>query len=186
LQGIKAALAVKLKEEMGPEKMLQREEELLDLIFEKLPQIPGIEILEGQNRKRLGVVSFIVQGAHYNLVVKLLNDRFGVQTRGGCDCAGTYGHMLLHVDRPHSYAIWKELHEGHLSCKPGWVRMSIHPVMTNEEVELILHAIEEVAKHYKEWKEDYTYDEAANEYRHRSDADPERRRVEEWFDKALT
>ncbi|MGE5520404.1 MAG: aminotransferase class V-fold PLP-dependent enzyme, partial [Candidatus Dadabacteria bacterium] len=121
LQGIKAAMAVKLKEEMGTDKMLKREEELLKIIFSKLSRIQNIEILEGHNTNRLGVISFIVQGAHYNLVVKLLNDRFGIQTRGGCACAGTYGHILLHVDKLHSYEIWEEMHKGHLSCKPGWV-----------------------------------------------------------------
>ena len=132
LQGIKAALAIKLKEEMGVENMLKREEELLKIIFERVPSIPGVEILEGQNQHRLGVVSFIIHGAHFNLVVKLLNDRFGIQTRGGCACAGTYGHMLLHVDQLHSYEILDEIHQGDLSCKPGWIRMSVHPVMTNE------------------------------------------------------
>ena len=157
LQGIKAALAIKLKEEMGVENMLKREEELLKIIFERLPSIPGVEILEGQNQHRLGVVSFIIHGAHFNLVVKLLNDRFGIQTRGGCACAGTYGHMLLHVDQLYSYEILDEIHQGDLSCKPGWIRMSVHPVMTDEEIRFILDAIEQVALHYNEWKQDYIY-----------------------------
>lgn len=166
LQGIKAALAVRLKEEMGTENMLKREEEILQLIFERLPKIPNIEILEGQTTHRLGVISFILHGAHFNLVVKLLNDRFGIQTRGGCACAGTYGHMLLHVDQLHSFAILEEMHKGDLSCKPGWIRMSIHPVMTDDEIRFILDAIEQVALHYPEWKKDYAYDAATNEYRH--------------------
>ena len=166
LQGIKAALAIKLKEEMGVENMLKREEELLKIIFERLPSIPGVEILEGQNQHRLGVVSFIIHGAHFNLVVKLLNDRFGIQTRGGCACAGTYGHMLLHVDQLHSYEILDEIHQGDLSCKPGWIRMSVHPVMTDEEIRFILDAIELVALHYNEWKQDYVYEPDTNEFHH--------------------
>lgn len=185
LQGIKAALAVKLKEEMGVDQMLKREEELLNIIFNKLPQIPGVQILEGTNTHRLGVISFIIQGTHFNLVVKLLNDRFGIQTRGGCACAGTYGHMLLHVDELHSYEILNEMHEGDLSCKPGWVRMSVHPVMTDEEVEFIINAIEQVALHYQEWKKEYVYDADTNEYHHGSYIDNTAVEVNRWFEKSL-
>lgn len=185
LQGIKAALAVKLKEQMGTGNMLRREEELLKIIFSKLPAIPNIEILEGNTTHRLGVVSFIIKGAHYNLVVKLLNDRFGIQTRGGCACAGTYGHILLHVDELHSYEILGEMHKGHLSCKPGWIRLSIHPVMTDEEITYILNAIEKVATHYNGWMKDYVYDEASNEYHHRSFRDESQNMVKSWYEKPL-
>lgn len=181
LQGIKAALAVKLKEEMGTENMLKREEELLEIVFSKLSKIPGIEILEGKTTKRLGVISFILKNAHYNLVVKMLNDRFGIQTRGGCACAGTYGHILLHVDQLHSYAILEEMRKGHLSCKPGWVRMSVHPTMTNEEVEYILDGVEQVAINYLEWKKDYTYNELTNEYDLNSCIHDEESKVAQWY-----
>jgi selenocysteine lyase/cysteine desulfurase len=185
LQGIKAALAVKLKEQMGTENMLKREEELLSIVFRRLPNIPGIEIMEQQNTHRLGVISFILKGAHYNLVVKLLNDRFGIQTRGGCACAGTYGHILLHVDALHSYGILDEIHKGHLSFKPGWVRMSIHPVMTNEEMEFILDSIEQLARNFQEWKNDYAYDENTNEYQHKAFNDSSAQTVERWYEESL-
>lgn len=181
LQGIKAALAIKLKEEMGVENMLKREEELLKIIFEKLSSIPGVEILEGQNHKRLGVISFIINGTHFNLVVKLLNDRFGIQTRGGCACAGTYGHMLLHVDQLHSYEILDEIHHGDLSCKPGWIRMSVHPVMTDEEIHFILDAIEQLALHYNEWKQEYVYEPDTNEYHHQTFKEKTVNLVNDWF-----
>ncbi|MFT3846032.1 MAG: aminotransferase class V-fold PLP-dependent enzyme [Lacibacter sp.] len=186
LQGIKAALAVKLKEEIGVEKMLEREEELLHIIFKRLPAVSNIEILEGQNKKRLGVISFIIKGTHFNLVVKLLNDRFGIQTRGGCACAGTYGHILLHVDELHSYEILDEIHGGDLSCKPGWIRMSIHPVMTDDEINFILDAIEQTALHYHEWKMDYVYNASTNEYHHKNYNDETVVIVNGWFEKNLT
>ena len=185
LQGIKAALAVKLKEEMGVEQMLEREEELLKIIFNRLPKVPGIEILEGQNSHRLGVISFLIKGTHFNLVVKLLNDRFGIQTRGGCACAGTYGHILLHVDELHSYEILDEINSGDLSCKPGWIRMSIHPVMTNEEINFIIDAIEQVALHYHKWKSEYVYETDTNEYHHQSYSDTIGEQVSDWFGKRL-
>lgn len=186
LQGIKAALAVKLKEEMGIEHMLNREEEILKIIFEKLPKVPGIEIMEGQNEKRIGVISFIIKGAHFNLVVKLLNDRFGIQTRGGCACAGTYGHILLHVNELHSNEILDEMHKGDLSCKPGWIRMSVHPVMTDEEINFMLDAIEQVALHYADWKKDYVYEPDTNEYHHITFKDKINIQVSEWFNEKLS
>jgi len=182
LQGIKAAMAVKLKEEMGIENMLLREAEILKIIFDRLPGIPGIEIMEGHNKERLGVVSFLLKGAHFNLVVKLLNDRFGIQTRGGCACAGTYGHILLHVDELHSNEILDEIHKGDLSCKPGWIRLSVHPVMTDEEVYFMMNAIEQVALHYHQWKVDYVYESDTNEYHHISYKDEITAKVNDWFD----
>lgn len=185
LQGIKAALAVKLKEEMGVDNMMKREEELLKIIFERLPTIPGIHIMEGQNQHRLGVISFLIKGTHFNLVVKLLNDRFGIQTRGGCACAGTYGHMLLRVDELHSNEILDEIHKGDLSCKPGWIRMSVHPVMTDEEIYYLTDAIEQVAVHYHEWKKEYVYESGSNEYHHHSYRDAIKNKVDDWFNLKL-
>lgn len=83
LQTIRVALAIKLKEDMGVNNILERERELVDIIFEKLGKVPKINILAPQHKHRLGVISFYIENLHYNLAVKLLNDRFGIQTRGG-------------------------------------------------------------------------------------------------------
>ena len=163
LQGIKAGMCIRLKEEMGVERMLQREEEMLRRLFDRLEKIPRVEIL-GSTRKRLGVISFTVQHAHYNLFVKILNDRFGIQARGGCSCAGTYGHMLLNIDAARSYGILQSLRAGDLWCKPGWVRLSIHPTMTDAEIDYITDAVEDTVSRYGEWEKDYVYDPAENEY----------------------
>lgn len=164
LQAIKAALCIKLKEQMGVEKMLAREEELLKNAFEGLRRIPRLRILAGHIEDRLGIISFYVEGLHYNLIVKLLNDRFGIQTRGGCVCAGTYGHYLLHVDPVQSKRITDKIDEGDLSEKPGWVRMSLHPTTTDQELEYIVDAVAKVVGSHGEWSKDYTYSAAVNEY----------------------
>lgn len=171
---------------MGTVNMLQREEELLDILLKELSEVQGIEILEAANKKRLGVISFIIKNTHFNLVVKLLNDRFGIQTRGGCACAGTYGHHLLHLDEVHSYEILEEMHKGDLSCKPGWVRMSVHPTMTDEEVRFIAAAVKEVALHYTEWKTDYEYNTQTNEYRHKNFEINPAGILQNWFEKKLS
>jgi selenocysteine lyase/cysteine desulfurase len=131
LEGIKAALCVRLKEKMGVTKILEREEELLKIIFPRLLNMKNIEVLESGVTKSMGVISFLVKGAHHNLIVTLLNDRFGIQMRGGCSCAGTYGHTLLGIDENHSAELLRSVRAGDLSCKPGWVRLSVHPTMTN-------------------------------------------------------
>ena len=133
LQTIKTALCVRLKEEMGIENILKREEHLISLIFNQLKKIKGLHILADAHQHRLGVVSFFVENLHFNLGVRLLNDKFGVQVRGGCSCAGTYGHYLLEVNQDISNVLTEQITRGDLSNKPGWIRMSIHPTMTRSE-----------------------------------------------------
>jgi selenocysteine lyase/cysteine desulfurase len=138
LQSIKTALCFDLKDQMGIENIRKREEELLELAFKGLDEIEGLNILADNVRDRLGVISFYVENIHYNLLVQILNDKFGIQTRGGCACAGTYGHFLLEVSYEKSQEITDKINHGDLSDKPGWVRWSLHPTMTDSEVELMI------------------------------------------------
>ncbi|MEL1241713.1 aminotransferase class V-fold PLP-dependent enzyme [Flavobacterium flavipallidum] len=181
LQAIKIALSIELKEKMGVKNILDREHELTDIIFDRLSKIENLKILAPDYTERLGVVSFYIEDAHYNLVVKLLNDRFGVQTRGGCSCAGTYGHYLLNVDQPTSKSIELKILEGCFIERPGWIRMSVHPIMTNDEIEFICDAIKQVATNYKTWGEDYTYNSSKNEFVHKSNKLVESEISENWF-----
>ena len=166
LQSIKAALALELKAKMGVENIMQREKELLEIALPGLRSIEGIEILANNVNDRLAVISFYHPEIHFNLFVKLLNDHFGVQTRGGCACAGTYGHFLLEVSYDQSEEITQKISHGDLSEKPGWVRWSLHPTMTDEEVRSILHAVKEVTLHFREWAADYVYLPKKNEFVH--------------------
>ena len=102
LQVIKTSLAVKLKEKMGVDNMMNREEELVSYIFERLNPHSEITILAGHHEHRLGVISILIGNLHHELAVKILNDRFGIQSRGGCSCAGTYGHHLLKLSHQKS------------------------------------------------------------------------------------
>ena len=167
LQAIRAALAIKLKLEMGVEKMKERESELVKIAFEEMSKIAGLHILADNVKERLGAISFYVDDIHYNIIVKLLNDRYGIQTRGGCSCAGTYGHYLLLVDAEYSKRVTDKINSGDLSEKPGWVRMSIHPTMTNEELSYIINAIKDVVDSINEWQTDYDYDVHKNEFFHK-------------------
>ncbi|NNL16911.1 MAG: aminotransferase class V-fold PLP-dependent enzyme [Flavobacteriaceae bacterium] len=182
LQTIRTALAIKLKEKMGVDKILEREHEILNHIFKELEAVSNINILAPQHTDRLGVVSFYIDSLHYNLGVKLLNDRFGIQTRGGCSCAGTYGHYLLHVDQKTSHELTDEISLGDLARKPGWIRMSIHPTTTTDEVEFICKSIKELAKNHDKWSVDYDYDRHTNEFIHKSfSSDTRTRKIDSWF-----
>lgn len=182
LQTMKAAFAIMLKEDMGVDKMLSREEQMMKIIWDRFDKMQNLHVLADMHRHRLGIFSFYVDNLHYNLAVKLLNDRFGIQTRGGCSCAGTYGHYLLHVSPQDSKKITEAIDHGDLSHKPGWVRMSIHPIMTDEEIHFIMDAIEDLCLHHRQWSKDYHYNHKTNEYIFNGKDDFGVERVKSWFD----
>jgi selenocysteine lyase/cysteine desulfurase len=181
LQVIKTALAIQLKEQMGVQNILEREHEIVSYIFSELTGIDNIHILAHEHQNRLGVISFYIDDLHFNLGVKLLNDRFGIQTRGGCSCAGTYGHYLLHVDQETSHELVCQITSGDLIKKPGWIRMSIHPTTTSEEIQMVCQSIKELAENHKEWSADYVYNFKTNEFRHKSAKQLEKAMVDKWF-----
>ena len=181
LQVIKTALAIQLKEKMGVESILEREHELVSYVFETLENYPNIHILAGQHQDRLGVISFYIEDLHFNLGVKMLNDKFGIQTRGGCSCAGTYGHYLLHVDQETSHNLVCQIDSGDLIQKPGWIRMSMHPTTTNDELKYVCQSIITLAAHFEDWKNEYDYDTTSNEFKHKKAKPLEAEMVNQWF-----
>ncbi|MBL1215329.1 MAG: aminotransferase class V-fold PLP-dependent enzyme [Ignavibacteriae bacterium] len=182
LQAIKTALAINLKEQMGVKNILKREEELTEIVFEELNKIPTLHVLAAEVEDRLGIISFYVEDIHYNLIVRILNDRYGIQVRGGCSCAGTYGHYLLHVDPTRSGRITEKISQGDLSEKPGWVRMSVHPTMTNEELLFILNGIKETVANAGKWIEDYNYSSRTNEFYHKLENGEQKKMINQWFE----
>jgi selenocysteine lyase/cysteine desulfurase len=182
LQGIRAALSVRLKEDMGTDKIHLREKELIDLAFSELSGVHGLHILAENIKERLGVFSFYIDKMHHNLVTKILNDRYGIQVRGGCSCAGTYGHFLLNVDFELSKEITDRIDAGDLSMKPGWIRLSLHPTMTNDELLLIAEAIRKVAENAQDWSKDYIYDMHTNEFRHKRNVERDLSVISKWFE----
>jgi len=181
LQAIRVALIFELKDQMGVSNIKKREEEMVRLAFRELKKVTGIRILAGNIEDRLGVISFYHEDIHFNLLVKILSDRFGIQVRGGCDCAGTYGHYLLGVSHAWSTAITDKIDDGDLSEKPGWVRWSLHPTMKNEEVIYFTESLKEVIANISEWQKDYLYSSRTNEFMHKDQGDRPYFDVEEWF-----
>ncbi|WP_233900416.1 aminotransferase class V-fold PLP-dependent enzyme [Tenacibaculum piscium] len=181
LQTIKIAFAMQLKNNMGTENIKKRENEINPVIFKCLEKLNGVKILAPNQKDRLSIFSFYYEKYHFNLVVKLLNDRFGIQTRGGCSCAGTYGHFLLNVNQNTSNEIKNQILEGCNTQKPGWIRLSIHPTITDDEVQFICKSLEELTENIENWAKEYQYDSLKNEYTHQSGKSIEKEIVENWF-----
>ncbi|WP_117168206.1 aminotransferase class V-fold PLP-dependent enzyme [Paraliobacillus sediminis] len=167
LQMIKTALTLQLKEQMGIEEMLYREKELTAFFLPQLEKIKEITILDNSPlHQRLSIIAFYAKDMHHHLFVKLLNDRFGIQARGGCSCAGPYGHYLFNIDHSYSKKMANNAEAGDMSLKPGWVRISLHPVMSNKEIAFIIMAIKEILEHKDEWRKDYQYNPQKDTFEH--------------------
>jgi selenocysteine lyase/cysteine desulfurase len=181
LQTIRVALSIQLKDKMNVQKIEQREDEINEVVFKTLESISKIKILAPHQKKRLSIFSFYVENYHFNLVVKLLNDRFGIQTRGGCSCAGTYGHFLLNVNQETSNRIKDEILSGCSTAKPGWVRLSIHPTITSKELNFVCESLHTLSENIEEWSRDYDYCSIKNDFIHKTVEPIEKQLVKTWF-----
>ncbi len=181
LQTIRASLAIKLKEMMGVDRILEAEEMLKDYALKELRKIEGIKILADNVDERLGIISFYHERIHFNLMTRLFSDRFGIQVRGGCVCAGTYGHFLLEVSYEKSHEITQKINHGDLSEKPGWVRLSLHPTMTRADIDYFISSLRTMIKNADLWKKDYIYNPKNNEFEHYSVFKKQPDWIHEWF-----
>jgi len=125
---IRAGLVFKLKAKVGPPRIRELEHDFIGRAIAAWELNANIDVLENHEADRLSIVSFIVNSddkvLHHNYVVALLNDLFGIQARGGCSCAGPYGHRLLGIDRETSALFEDVIAGGCEVIKPGWVRLN--------------------------------------------------------------
>jgi selenocysteine lyase/cysteine desulfurase len=177
VESIRAGLVFQLKAAVGVDEIRRREEDFVARAIEAWAATPGIEILGSHDAERLSIVSFVIrhQGEkrylHHNFVVALLNDLFGIQARGGCSCAGPYGHRLLGIDAERSRAI--ELAVTGSACegiKPGWVRVNFNYFIDDETFDYIIEAVKLVAAEGAALLPSYTFEPATGLWRHQ-DAD---------------
>lgn len=155
VQSIQAGLAFDLKAAIGADRIERIEQDYLQRALKAWLPNPGIFVLGNTQTRRLGVLSLIFKDLHHNLAAALLNDLFGIQVRGGCMCAGPYGHLLLHIDEPHSAQIRHRLDEGHIGEKPGWVRVSLSPTVSEEEFQTLLEAVDHLVKNGRSYLDRY-------------------------------
>ncbi len=150
VESIRAGLAFQLKMRVGCDAIREREEDLIDRAIDAWSAEPDIQILGNPALPRLSIVSFTVRHdgryLHHNLVVALLNDVFGIQSRGGCSCAGPYGHRLLGIDIETSHAFEREIARGCEGIKPGWIRVNFNYFISEVVFDFIVRAVALVAR----------------------------------------
>jgi selenocysteine lyase/cysteine desulfurase len=150
VESIRAGLVFALKEAVGVETIRRREEDFIDRAIASWSSEPGIGILGNPELPRLSIVSFTVRHEgrylHHNFVVAVLNDLFGIQSRGGCSCAGPYGHRLLGIDIETSHAFEREISRGCEGIKPGWVRVNFNYFISEAVFSYITEAVAMVAR----------------------------------------
>jgi selenocysteine lyase/cysteine desulfurase len=171
IESIRAGLVFQLKEAVGVEAIREREVDFIQRAIASWSTNPNINILGNQAAWRLSIVSFIVRHRkaylHHNFVVALLNDLFGIQSRGGCGCAGPYGHRLLGIDLATSKEFEREIMRGCEGIKPGWVRVNFNYFLSETQFQFLLDAIHIVANDGWRLLPHYTFEPDTGEWRHR-------------------
>lgn len=192
IESIRAGLVFQLKEAVGADVIKAREDALLERAVTAWRNEPRVEILGNLAAERLSIVSFVVRDAngqylHHNFVVALLNDLFGIQTRGGCSCAGPYGHRLLGIDIETSHAFERQVTAGCEGIKPGWVRVNFNYFVNNAITDYIIEAVRLVAREGWKLLPDYRFDPDTGLWSHRNKpAEPPLRLSEVRYDESGT
>jgi selenocysteine lyase/cysteine desulfurase len=172
VESIRAGLVFGLKQAVGTDVIQARENAFLRRAVETWRANPCISILGDLDAERLSIVSFVVRRPgdrylHHNFVVALLNDLFGIQARGGCSCAGPYGHRLLGIDNARSQRFEQEILAGWEGIKPGWVRVSFNYSLSDAVVDYIIEAIQHVATYGAALLPQYRFEPRTGLWRHR-------------------
>jgi selenocysteine lyase/cysteine desulfurase len=176
VESIRAGLAFQLKTRVGVDAIRDHEEAFIERAIAAWRDEPAIQILGNPVLPRLSIVSFTIRHAdrylHHNLVVALLNDLFGIQSRGGCSCAGPYGHRLLGIDIETSHAFEREIARGCEGIKPGWVRVNFNYFISEAVFDYIVRAVALVARDGWRLTPWYRFEPASGLWRH-ADGAPE-------------
>ncbi len=171
VESIRAGLVFQLKQAVGPAAIRRREESFIRRAIDAWETHPNIEILGNRAADRLSIVSFVVRHEgrylHHNYVVALLNDLFGIQSRGGCSCAGPYGHRLLGIDIERSHEFERAISRGCEGIKPGWVRVNFNYFISEVVFEFIVAAVGLVASDGWRLLPQYHFDPPSGLWRHR-------------------
>ncbi len=172
IESIRAGLVFQLKQAVGWQTIRAREEAFIRRAIASWSANPSLEILGNRDAWRLSIVSFVVRHRgeylHHNFVVALLNDLFGIQARGGCSCAGPYGHRLLGIDLATSKEFEREIVRGCEGIKPGWVRVNFNYFLSEAQFAFLIDAIHLVAEHGWTLLPEYRFDATTGQWRHRA------------------
>lgn len=170
LESIRAGLVFQLKEAVGVARIEDREASFTRRAVAAWSGHPNLRVLGDPDTPRLSIISFLVRhGAgylHHNFVVTLLSDLFGIQARGGCSCAGPYGHRLLGIDETRSKAFEAAIVAGCEGVKPGWVRVNFNYFITETQFRFILEAVRLVAEQGWRLLPQYRFSPVTGQWRH--------------------
>ena len=171
VESIRAGLVFQLKEAVGVDTIRAVEDDFLRRAMARWQAHPHIQILGNPDAERLSIISFTIKRPggrylHHNAVVAILNDLFGIQSRGGCSCAGPYGHRLLGIDIETSHEYERQIAIGCEGIKPGWVRINFNYFISEAVFEYLVAAVELVAEHGARLLPQYRFDLATGLWRH--------------------
>ncbi len=171
IESIRAGLVFQLKQAVGEDAIVMREKKFVQAALRRWSANPNLHILGSLDAQRLSIVSFVVRDGerylHYDFVVALLNDLFGIQARGGCSCAGPYGHRLLGIDTQASQRFESAINAGCEVLKPGWIRVNFNYFICDTVFEYILDAVDWVGRHGARLLPDYSFDVASGRWQHK-------------------
>jgi hypothetical protein len=171
VESVRAGLVFALKQAVGTDTIQAAEERHWRRALADWDRNPGIEILGNRHARRLSIVSFRIRHGehaylHHHYVVALLNDLFGIQARGGCSCAGPYGHRLLAIDAPTSHALLDEVVHGCDGIKPGWTRVNFNYFISDTVRDYLIDTVDLIATHGHRLLPDYRFDPHTGQWRH--------------------
>lgn len=170
---IRAGLVFQLKRAVGVDEIARRESRFVREAIAAWETHPNLMVLGSHSAERLSIVSFVVRdGApdrylHHNFVVAVLNDLFGIQSRGGCSCAGPYGHRLLGIDLDRSHEFEREITRGCEGIKPGWVRVNFNYFIDDETFDYVVDAVALLADRGRALLPYYRFEPESGLWRHR-------------------
>ncbi|WP_433061053.1 aminotransferase class V-fold PLP-dependent enzyme [Dactylosporangium sp. CS-033363] len=159
IESIRAGLVMDLHRAVGQRTMQTREDAFHKRAIRSWRANPAITVLGDLDGERLPIVSFTVRNVHHNLVVTLLSDLFGIQARGGCSCAGPYGHDLLGIDAAQAEELARQARDGRLGVKPGWARVSFAYYLSEAQAEYVVDAVHLIAEYGPWLQREYRFDE---------------------------
>ncbi|NQV46847.1 MAG: aminotransferase class V-fold PLP-dependent enzyme [Rhodospirillaceae bacterium] len=170
VESIRAGLVFQLKDTVGIDLIEEREEFFVRRALKSWVANPDIHVLGNPDLPRLSIISFVIrrgkQNLHHDFVVAVLNDLFGIQSRGGCSCAGPYGHRLLDIDMDQSRAFEESIVLGCNGIKPGWVRVGFNYFFSDTVADYIIDAVNLIAKDGWKLLPQYTFDPDTGVWRH--------------------
>jgi selenocysteine lyase/cysteine desulfurase len=172
IESIRAGLVLQLKQAVGSEVIQAREADFVRRAIRSWAAHRQIQILGNLDTDRLAIVSFEVRRPggrrlHHNFVVAVLNDLFGIQARGGCSCAGPYGHRLLDIDLDTSHEFEREILHGCEGIKPGWTRVNFNYFIGEDVFRYVVEAVHLIASFGYRLLPEYAFDPLSGLWRHR-------------------